>query len=199
MRVIFTVSAVLALSSALLAASCVQSSDESPPSELGKAQSSAGAETTAALDPESSQTQSSSGSESIGEAQQESWGPRFTPGDFIFVIEHEWDGKDEAGGWQIAFNTAGYAVRVNGTDVYTWQCKLKIGMPRHSEKAGDIATNRAAALSAEVANAVAWPMLDRQEPWTGQGEAFCSQQLQLMQDMFKSPRYKAFGARVSKP
>ena len=29
-------------------------------------------------------------------------GPAFTPADFIFVIEREWDGRDEAGGWQIA-------------------------------------------------------------------------------------------------
>jgi len=151
------------------------------------------------LEPEPSQVQSSNGSEPIGEAQQEASGPLFAPGEFIFVIEHEWDGKDEAGGWQIAYNTSGYASRVNGKVVYTWQCRLLIGMPRHSEKAGDISARRAAELSAEVANAVTWPLLNRQEPWAGRGEAFCSQQLRLMQDMFKSSRYRAVGARVSKP
>jgi hypothetical protein len=170
---------ILTVSSTLLSASCLQDST--------------------APEPERGQVQSSNGSEPSGEAQQEASGARFMPEEFVFVIEHDWDGKDEAGGWQIAYNTSEYASKVNGRVVYTWRCRLLIGMPRHSEKAGDISTRRAAELSAEVMNAVTWPLLNRQEAWAGQGEAFCAEQLRLMQDLFRSSRYQAVGARVSRP
>ena len=168
--------AALVLTCALFAASCVRGSDDSPADELGEPHSSALAEPT-------------------GEAQQEARGARFTPGDFVFAIEREWDGKDKAGGWQIAFNTTTYASELNGAEVYQWQCRLRIGMPRHSEKAGAIPTDGAAKMSAEVMNAVTWPMLDRREPWTGQGGLFCIQQRELMQKVFDR-RYPNVGARV---
>jgi hypothetical protein len=172
---------ILAFSSAVLSASCIQ-------------------DPTAAPEAESVQEQRSNGTEPIGEAEQEARGPLFTPAEFIFVIEREWDGKDEAGGWQIAYDTPSFAVVPKGTRaaLYTWQCRLLIGMPRHAEKVGDIPTNRAAALSAEIANAVVWPLLERQESWAGQGETFCDEFREGMNLLFKK-RYRSVGARVAKP
>jgi hypothetical protein len=172
---------IVALSCAFLSASCIQ---DQP----------------AALEPESAQAQSSNGTEPSGEAQQEARGPVFTPKEFIFVIQQEWDGKDTAGGWQEALDTANFAVVIKGTsnELYNWTCRLKIGMPRHTEKEGDIPTYRAAALSAEIANAVVWPMLERRESWAGQGEAFCYQLRAGMNALFGA-RYKFVGARVSQP
>lgn len=66
---------------------------------------------------------------------------------------------------------------------------------RHSVKEGYISTNRAAALSAEIANDVTWPLLRRKEPWTGQGALFCIQQRAIMKRLFAS-RYPFVGATV---
>lgn len=173
-----TATLVLSFSCALLSASCLQDSKATP-------------------EPDSNQVQSLNGSGSLGEARQEARGPLFTPGEFIFVVEREWDGEDRAGGWQIAYSTSGYETKVDGKVVYAWQCRMRIGMPRHSEKEGDIPTSRAAAMSAEIANDVTWPLLKRKEPWTGQGALFCAQQRAIMKKLFES-RYPFVGATVER-
>jgi hypothetical protein len=171
---------ILALSCGILTASCLQDPRGAP-------------------EPESAPMKSSKVTEPAWEAQQEARGPLFKPGEFIFVIQQEWDGKDKAGGWQEALDTPHFAVVIKGNskELYTWKCPLKIGMPRHTEKGGDIPTYRAAALSAEIANDVVWPMLEREESWEGQGQTFCDALRLLMQKLFNE-RYN-LGARVSKP
>jgi hypothetical protein len=163
-----------AIACGLVAASCVQSPET---------------ETSAFLAP------NDDGPEPVGVAQQEAKGPLFKPVEFIFVIEREWDGEDQAGGWQIAYNTSAYATQVNGEEIYTWRCQMKVGMPRHTVKMGDIPTSRAADMTAEIANLVTWPLLKKEEPWTGRGAAFCIAQRAGMQAMFRA-RYPYLGATV---
>ncbi len=142
----------LALSSALLTASCLQRS-------------------TAASETDPGEVQSSSGPESIGQAQEES-GSAFSSDQFRFVVVLKDDGEGEAGGWQAAEKTFSFVERDWGIPVYLWKCRIGIEMPLRCAE-GRITPSRAALYAADVANVVVDDLLDSRSAWRGQGGEFC--------------------------
>jgi hypothetical protein len=167
---------VLALSAALLTASCLQGPESPPETE--------------------SRAQRSSGPEPIGEARQEASGPRYGSRDFPFVVEAKDDGEGKGGGWQVAHHSSAFKVVEWPLDVYRWECHLEIGMPLRSEMEGPISKSRAALITAEVANDVVFPLLDRGK-WEGLGALFCIDLKNEMNERFRS-QYRGYGARVEK-
>lgn len=131
---------LLAVSCTLLTASCVLSPESSTETRPDEAQSS--------LDPEP-----------IGQAEQEVVGGRYAPEDFQFVVTVKDDGKDSAGGWQVATNASTFVVRVSGSPTYRWECRPRVQMPLRTETKGPVSPARAAKISADIANDVALPLL----------------------------------------
>src|SRR5262249_43946425 len=118
MRIHHSVAAsILALSCALLTPSCVLSTE--PPTEIK-------------LD----EAQSSNCPEPIGETEQEVLGGLYEPEDFQFAVIVKDDGKDGAGGWQVATNASSFVAKVSGKTIYRWECRLEIGMPLRSALKG---------------------------------------------------------------
>lgn len=137
-----------------------------------------------------------SGTEPIGEAQEEAFGPRYGSKDFLFKVFLKDDGKDPGGGWQVAHHSDSFAVVSWPPSAYHWQCHFMVGMPLRTHKIARITTDRAALWSAEAANDVVFPLLDS-GPWTGEGVAFCRTLNDLMEARLNA-EHDGLGARVER-
>jgi hypothetical protein len=165
---------VLALSCALLTASCLQGpADERASEQAG-------------------------GTEPIGEAQQPAWTWPVPYGskDFPFVVAREDDGKDEGGGWQEVRAILYFGQWIGMLVKYEWKCPIVVGMPRRSKLEGRISASRAAYVTAEVANAVVPAVGASRDTWENQGMAFCAEIRDGMRAMFKA-KYGGYGVTVS--
>jgi hypothetical protein len=183
MRIRHVAAAFVALSCAIFTASCLQSPTATP-----------GTDDTTSLSIERV-SEHVRDSEPIGEARQEASGPSYVSEDFPFVVTVKDDGKDEGAGWQRAENTSHFRDLIGGVPVYVWRCRLEIGMPLRTVKQGRISPDRAALITAQIANEVAFPLLDSRESWEGQGAVFCIELKAGMQAMFRK-RHREIGARV---
>jgi hypothetical protein len=154
-------SSVLLLALACALASCLQGPMSNVETDPGEAQPSTGAEP---ID-EARQETGSNGSEPIGEAQQEgvTVGRPYESADFPFVVQVTDDHRGKAGGWQVCHRHLLFTEERDGYLIYAWSCKVDIGMPIRSVKEKRISPFLAALYSAEVANAVANPLLDSRE------------------------------------
>jgi hypothetical protein len=165
--------AVALVSCAFLAAACLQGSETAP-----------------------GERECSNGPEPIGEAQQAAEGAPCTSKEFHFAVQVKDDGEGKAAGWQVDHATLGFAAEANHVSLYSWECRLEIGMPLRTEKEGRISPFLAALYTAEVANDVAFPLLDSRS-WVGQGTAFCEALKDGMNTMFERLHPK-LGARVKR-
>jgi hypothetical protein len=168
--------AVLALSSVLLTASCLQQS----PTEPGEASP--------------DEAQPSEGPAPTGEAQQATRIP-FGSKQFRFRLVNEDDGEGEGAGWQEADAKLSYVRMQWGiVPTYHWQCRLRIGMPLRTKLRGRISPSFAAYISAKIANDVSDALLPTEE-WQGKGAAFCVKLIEGMNVMFSEEA--GLGARVN--
>lgn len=169
--------AVLALTCSLAAVSCLQSPESSTePDETG---SSFAAEPAASGEP-------------TGEAREPLPIVSYKPADFPFVTVVPDDGREMAGGWQVAKATLDFWNVVFPHRPTRWQCSLTIGMPLRTRVAGPIPPSHAAMLGARVAEDAARAMDYSLPPGI-----FCHKFVDGMQALFKS-RYPALGATVTR-
>jgi hypothetical protein len=186
-----TAAVALALT-CVLAGACLQT--EAPGTDPGEAQRS----TRAVRIGEAQQEADSNDSESIGEARQEAiaTGRPFDSSDFPFVVRIKDDHKDKAGGWQVSRRHLDFREFGDNDPPYTWTCGVEIGMPLRSEKAGPISAFLAALYTANIANKVAWPLMESRETWVGQNAVYCRRLVDGMGLAFRQ-HYKGVGATVT--
>ncbi len=171
---------VLAVSSVLLTASCLQPSpaalQESEPDEM----------------------QTSDGTEPIGEAPQsmDSIWFKYGANDFPFIVEKEWDGEDGAGGRQRGCNDFQFKICQWLRVVYSFHCPVAVTMAVQSRIEHHITRNRAAQVTAEVATEAVNATARSRDDWENQGAAFCIELRKRMNDMFGSDKYKGYGAQA---
>jgi hypothetical protein len=169
---------VASLSCAILTASCVQGP-------------------TAATETQPGEVCGPDGPEPIGEARQET-GRHYQSKDFPFVVVLKDDGTGDGGGWQAAEKTFHFVETSWFFPVYFWQCPVRIEMPVRCKAWGTVTPSRAALYSAEVATAVADPLLESRSAWRNQGEEFCRLLRETMEATFQAT-YPDLGARVKRP
>ena len=146
-------------------------------------------------------TSEPSTAEHVGEAPEPMlWGGKtYGPEDFPFEVEQEWDGEDKAGGRQRAFALLEFEIcrGVFLRRTYRWDCPLDVTMPVQTESVGRITSERAAAVSAAVANVAVTAVMASREDWQGQSGAFCVELKDMMNDIFRR-KHKGYGARVTR-
>jgi hypothetical protein len=143
--------------------------------------------------------QASEPGEHVGDAQGPTvWvGTPYGPDDFPFKVEKKWDGKDKAGGRQRAFKRFLFVLRdvETGRVRYSWPCPVDVSMPVQSEQEGHISPERAAVVTAEVANKAVPAVSHSRADWEGQGAVFCNELRGKMNDIFRA-EHQHYGARV---
>ena len=171
---------VLALSSVLLTASCLQ---ESP---------------TVLRESEPDEVQSPDDPEAIGEAQDPMWavGLNYKPKDFPFIVEKEWDGEDGAGGRQRGGKDFHFSIYQWLRIVYSFNCPVAVTMAVQSRIEHHITRNRAAQVTAEVATEAVNATAHSRDDWENQGAAFCIELRKRMNKTFGSEKYKGYGAQA---
>ncbi len=151
--------------------------------------------------PPAARTSEPSAAEYVGEAPEPMlWGGKtYGPEDFPFEVEQEWDGEDKAGGRQRAFANLEFEIRrgVFLRRTYLWNCPLDVSMPVQSASVGRSTSERAAAVSAAVANVAVTAVMASREDWQGQSAAFCIELKDTMNDIFRR-KHKGYGARVTR-
>jgi hypothetical protein len=176
--VVATLASLLAC--AIFAGACLQSPEASPPTEQVS-------------------DQASEPGEHVGRAEEPNvWvGTPYGPEDFPFKVEKKWDGKDKAGGRQRAFKLFVFVLRnvETGRVRYSWTCPVDISMPEQSEQAGHISPDRAAVVTAEVANKAVPAVSHERADWGGLGAVFCNELRDKMNDIFRA-EHQDYGARV---
>ncbi len=116
---------------------------------------------------------------------------------FKFVVELPDDGTDSGGGWQVAKAVVPIYDNRKLNPLGMWECKVKVGMPLRTTKDGKISANKAAKMSADVAE-IAWRnVLPRRPPGEWTSGTFCQFYWQEMQNVFKKDKYTTIGATVS--
>lgn len=94
----------------------------------------------------------------------------FSPSAFKFEVERKDDGKEAAGGWQVAVaqlrfvDTRSFIPRI-------WSCRMKVGMALRAEVLGRISPGYAAQVTAEVATKASAEVMHRRPEWLT--AAFC--------------------------
>lgn len=132
--------------------------------------------------------------EPTGEAQEPLPIVSFGPSEFPFRTLVPDDGKDDAGGWQVANANLAFSRLVFPHPRRHWQCSLTIGMPLRTELAGRISASRAARVSARVAADVARSMDADYDLPPG---VFCKNFASEVLVLFKS-RHPTFGVTVTR-
>lgn len=113
---------------------------------------------------------------------------------FKFTVQRLDDGKDEAGGWQVA------SAMLTFTDLRaswlgdTWQCRVTIGMPIRHSLFSVIPPDRAAYLSANTAVAASDQVMRTRPTWIH--GLFCKAFAAKMLEIFNSLKT---GAKVTSP
>ena len=115
---------------------------------------------------------------------------------FKFVVELPDDGKDGGGGWQVAKAVVPIHDTRKMDPIGMWSCLVQVGMPLRTTEEGKISANKAAKVSAEVAE-IAWAnVMPRRPPGEWTSGTFCPLYLKEMRTVFKKDPYKTLGARV---
>ena len=120
----------------------------------------------------------------------------FAPSIFKFVTTLPDDGKDQAGGWQVANATLSFD-RWTGILPESWTCDVAFGIPVRTKAYGVISPAYAATVASEVANqATSYLMHNPNEIPKG---AFCALLPgEMNKVLFADAVYKPLGARVTK-
>ncbi len=125
-------------------------------------------------------------------------GAPYGPEDFPFKVERNWDKKDGAGGWQTADKLFVFIVRDVETRQVTagWTCPVTVGMAVQSETKLKISPEKAASVTAEVANIAVPAVAHSRVDWTGLSAVFCNTLQDKMRVVFGGKELKGYGARV---
>ncbi|WP_434041574.1 MULTISPECIES: hypothetical protein [Sorangium] len=116
------------------------------------------------------------------------------PRAFDFVTIVAYDGTSVAGGWQEAKAKLFFGHNIEGDDA----CMIHIGMPLRSELWGNIPADKAARISADVANFVLEVMYKKEGGDDLPPGIFCSRFKGKVDFHFKND-YKGLGAQVRNP
>ncbi|WP_437904230.1 hypothetical protein WME95_38100 [Sorangium sp. So ce327] len=117
------------------------------------------------------------------------------PRAFDFVTIVAYDGAGVAGGWQEAKADLAFGHNNEGDST----CMVHIGMPLRSEEWGTISSDRAASISADVANLSADDAYKKDNGEDLPPGIFCKTFKSRMIKRFESDFYKGIGARVQNP
>ena len=130
-------------------------------------------------------------------------GAPYGPEDFRFKVVRKWDKKDGAGGRQIADKLFVFIVRDVETREVTggWKCPIEVMIPVHvltlPEEEREISPERAAMVTAGVANIAVPAVSHSQVDWTGISAVFCND-LRVMMNKVFDKTYPAYGGRVTR-
>lgn len=161
--------AVLALSCALLVASCVRDADLT--------------EDPAGAAPEAT--------EPTGDTRQPVAVVGYKPEQFPFVAVIKDDGKGKGGGWQVAKANLDFTNWVIPRLPRTWWCPITVGMPLRNEAFGRIPPSRAATITVPVAEDAARSMDFHLPPGI-----FCKRFVAKVLELFEA-RHPRLGAKVT--
>ncbi|WP_437314978.1 hypothetical protein [Sorangium sp. So ce385] len=117
------------------------------------------------------------------------------PRAFNFVTIVAYDGTGVAGGWQEAKANLAFGHDREGDST----CMVHIGMPLRSEAWGKISSDRAAGISADVANLSADDVYKKDGGADLPPGIFCKKFKYRMIERFESDFYRGIGARVQNP
>jgi len=115
----------------------------------------------------------------------------FSPSEFPFVTIVQDDGTDTGGGWQMAKANLEFIKKRRGGGS-TWSCPITIEMPLRNKAYGKISASRAAIMSVDVTEDVAYEMDFNLQP-----DPFCTQFVTGVRATFPS-KYPGLGERVKK-
>lgn len=108
------------------------------------------------------------------------------------------DGKGLAGGSQRASTVLHFVdTRGSWSNPNVWDCRVTISMPIRHRIYGVIAPERAAQLTADVADAASSTVMHSQPTWIG--GLFCKRFADKMTALFGAAPGGSFGARVTSP
>lgn len=116
----------------------------------------------------------------------------FKASDFDFKVIVPDDGKDEAGGWQLAAITPLFRDARSGVELQ-WYCSVTVQVPMRTKADGIISKGRAAQLSASAANTASDAVMGSRPAWIP--ALFCPAFAVAMQKLLQVSG--ASGARVS--
>jgi hypothetical protein len=83
----------------------------------------------------------------------------FSPSVFVFTTTVADDGKDVAGGWQVATTTLQF-FRWTSLVPESWECSVTVGMPVRAAAYGVISANQAATMTAQVATSASFVVMN---------------------------------------